>query len=38
MPRTQTLDAQTHTQREGEQNLRGSARCLRSRGRRERSI
>ena len=29
---------QTHTQREGDQNLWGSARCLRSRGRKERSI
>jgi len=38
MPRTQTLDAQTHTQREGEQDLRGLARCLHPRGRRERSI
>ena len=38
MPKTQTLRSQTLTQRVGDQDLRGSARCLRPRGRRERSI
>jgi len=38
MPRTQTLDAQAHAKREGDEDLRGSTRCLRSRGRRERDL
>ena len=38
MPRTQTLNAQTHTERKGDKDLRGLTRSLRPQGRRERCI